>query len=568
MEPDTADRLAASMPWLDGAAETLIAATEPILGEDAPRGLKDALYGVWLGHPLHPAVVALPVGCWTASAIFDLLGEERAADLTLDLGLASAGLAAVSGAAQWRDATNDEGPRRLGALHAILNTAGTACYLGSSIARRNGNRTGGVALSTLGLAVTMASGWVGGELAYQMGVGVDRNAFQSPPDDWTDVLAEDDLPENTPVRVDVGDTPVMLYRDEHGIHAIGAVCSHLGGPLDEGKIENDCVECPWHGSVFRLRDGGVVHGPATSPQPRFETDVRDGRIYVRPQQPQAMEMPSAADLSAAIPEGIPEAVQGIAREGIPAARSAVENIPAVAREAVAGMPEAARDAVEGLPGAAQGIVREAADRVVSVLPGQGGEQRQDQSQERGSGQEQDRERSGGHGREGQSTGDALASGSAALGIRGTAQSASSGTSGERAETGGDYAGAMTGDAVTSERPAGANRLGGSESTGWAGSGAERGEGDSASADAAAPGDDLVVAGTDVPAPPTASAPNAESVPGDGSRECPPGYPIKGNADSGIYHKPHQGSYDRTIPEYCFASPEAAEAAGFRPVGGH
>lgn len=521
MEPDTADRLATSMPWLDGAAGTLLAATEPILGEDAPRALKDALYGVWLGHPLHPAVVALPVGCWTASAVFDLMGEKRAADLTIDLGLASAGLAAVSGAAQWRDATNDEGPRRLGALHAILNTAGTACYLGSSIARRNGNRTGGIALSTLGLAVTMVSGWVGGELAYEMGVGVDRNAFQSPPDDWTDVLADGDLPENTPVRVDVGDTPVMLYRDEHGIHAIGAVCSHYGGPLDEGTIENDCVQCPWHGSVFRLRDGGVVHGPATSPQPRFEVDVRGGRIFVRPMVAGPMELPSASDISAAIPEAIPEAARGAIRGGVPEA--------------------------------AQSIVREAADRVVSVLPGQGGEQRREHVRAQGDGTEQARER----------TGDASAPGSAALGIRSSARSGdepssqaagrgatdaqsgsptiSSRRPGQRANAG---SGGMTADAVTGERPSGA------------GSRADAGSSDrsaAASADAA-PGAELVVAGTDVPAPPTASAPNADSVPGDGSKECPPGYPIKGNADSGIYHKPNQGSYDRTIPEYCFARP--------------
>lgn len=556
MEPDTADRLATSMPWLDGAADALLAATEPILGEDAPRALKDALYGVWLGHPLHPAVIALPVGCWTASAIFDLMGEERAADLTLDLGLASAGLAALSGAAQWRDATNDEGPRRLGALHAMLNTAGTACYLGSSIARRNGNRTGGLALSTLGLAVTMASGWIGGELAYQMGVGVDRNAFQSPPDDWTDVLADADLPENTPVRVDAGDTPVMLFRDEHGIHAIGATCSHLGGPLDEGKIENDCVECPWHGSVFRLRDGAVVHGPATSPQPRFEAEIRDGRILVRPQQPRAMGMPSAADISAAIPDAIPEA-----------ARDAVR----------AAVPEAARDAVrEGIPDAAQGIARAAADRVVSVLPGHGGEQRQDQ------GQGQDREREPDH--------DAAAHADAAFGIRAATPSDSSPSSppaarggtdgpsgaptsgGSQSQPSGDSASRATADAATSDRPASggsAAEAGADRSTaapdGAAGS--SRQSSNAAPAGAASAGAAMGVAGGNVPASPTATAPNADSVPGDGTKDCPPGYPIKGNADSGIYHKPHQGSYDRTIPEYCFASPEAAEAAGFRPVGG-
>ncbi len=54
-----------------------------------------------------------------------------------------------------------------------------------------------------------------------------------------------------------------------------------------------------------------------------------------------------------------------------------------------------------------------------------------------------------------------------------------------------------------------------------------------------------------------------SVPGNGTRECPEGFPVKGNADSMIYHEPGQPSYAATIAEVCFASAAAAEAAGFR-----
>jgi hypothetical protein len=54
-----------------------------------------------------------------------------------------------------------------------------------------------------------------------------------------------------------------------------------------------------------------------------------------------------------------------------------------------------------------------------------------------------------------------------------------------------------------------------------------------------------------------------AVAGDGTATCPPGFPIKGNATSRIYHEPGQSSYPPTIAEFCFASAEAAEAAGFR-----
>jgi nitrite reductase/ring-hydroxylating ferredoxin subunit len=79
-----------------------------------------------------------------------------------------------------------------------------------------------------------------------------------------------------------GDARVLLVRRADGIHATGEVCSHLGGPLAEGKLQGDTIECPWHGSRFCVRDGSVVDGPATHPQPRFETRVNQGRIEVRP----------------------------------------------------------------------------------------------------------------------------------------------------------------------------------------------------------------------------------------------------------------------------------------------
>jgi large subunit ribosomal protein L17 len=57
-----------------------------------------------------------------------------------------------------------------------------------------------------------------------------------------------------------------------------------------------------------------------------------------------------------------------------------------------------------------------------------------------------------------------------------------------------------------------------------------------------------------------------AVRGDGTTECPPDYPVKGNADSGIYHEPGSSSYAQTIPEFCFSSASAAEAAGFTAAG--
>src|SRR4051812_21446527 len=122
------DRLVATMPWLDGVAAVVAKVGEPIVGQNAPKSLKDALVGTWLGHPLHPAMVQLPIGFWTSSIALDALGQEEAADVTLALGLATATGAALTGMAQWQDTQNQEPARRLGALHASLNTVATVFY--------------------------------------------------------------------------------------------------------------------------------------------------------------------------------------------------------------------------------------------------------------------------------------------------------------------------------------------------------------------------------------------------------------------------------------------------------
>lgn len=273
--------LAHRLPWLDGIAETMEQAFEPLLGQDAPRGPRDLLYGTWLGHPLHSAIVTVPVGSWSATMIFDLMGEERAADLSLGLGLVSAVGAAVTGAAQWQDTTSQVEPRRLGALHATLNAATTTLMVGSWVLRKRGRRGTAVALSTVGLGIGLASAWLGGELAYSLGIGVDHAAFETPPTDWTTVAALDDLQDGKPHRVETDGAPVMLLRQGDQIRAIGATCPHLSGPLDEGAIDGDTVTCPWHGSVFCLDDGSLIHGPAMMPVVAYEVRVDGDEVAIR-----------------------------------------------------------------------------------------------------------------------------------------------------------------------------------------------------------------------------------------------------------------------------------------------
>ncbi|MYQ33850.1 Rieske (2Fe-2S) protein, partial [Streptomyces sp. SID4956] len=102
------------------------------------------------------------------------------------------------------------------------------------------------------------------------------------------------------VRCVVDDVPVLVVRESGGeVHALAERCSHLAGPLSEGTVADGCVRCPWHGSVFRLSDGWNVAGPATAPQPAFDTRVVDGHVEVRLPMETVPETPYAGDAFAA-----------------------------------------------------------------------------------------------------------------------------------------------------------------------------------------------------------------------------------------------------------------------------
>jgi nitrite reductase/ring-hydroxylating ferredoxin subunit len=62
---------------------------------------------------------------------------------------------------------------------------------------------------------------------------------------------------------------------------MGATCSHYGAPLDQGSVEGACLVCPWHGSRFRLADGSVARGPATSPQLSYDVRLVGERVQLK-----------------------------------------------------------------------------------------------------------------------------------------------------------------------------------------------------------------------------------------------------------------------------------------------
>ncbi|HEY7264462.1 MAG TPA: Rieske (2Fe-2S) protein [Trebonia sp.] len=241
-----------------------------------PGPARDALHGVWLGHPLHPVLVQVPVGTWLSASLMDAWrGNETASRRLVIAGLAASVPASLAGAADWSE--QHEQQMRVGVVHALTNTAAVVLYAASAAIPARGR-----ILRLAGLTAAMAGGFLGGHIAYRQSAGA--NQAEPVPHlvepGWHDLMPLDQLDGREPATRLLGDVPVVVIRDGEHIHVLAGRCSHLSGPLSDSDYHDGCLTCPWHGSTFRVADGAVVRGPATAPQPVFRTRVTGGNIQV------------------------------------------------------------------------------------------------------------------------------------------------------------------------------------------------------------------------------------------------------------------------------------------------
>lgn len=142
----------------------------------------------WNGHPIHPALVALPIGMWCLSATLDFISLfskneciQEAADDALVAGLVGAGLAAVTGLGEYQRVPDDERAGQIALQHAVTNVSVVALNSVNAIirnGRRGAGRPGGMLpklLSWTTISLISYSGWLGGKLVYNYGTAVDHS---------------------------------------------------------------------------------------------------------------------------------------------------------------------------------------------------------------------------------------------------------------------------------------------------------------------------------------------------------------------------------------------------------
>jgi len=241
--------------------------------------IKDLLNGVWLGHPLHPAITDVPIGAYVVALVLDLTGQRAAATAAIGVGIVFMLVAVLAGYADYIDLEGKS--QRFGTVHSSLMLVALVLYLVSFVLRLGAVPSPAeVWLSVIGFLIVITSAYVGGELVYNLGTQVDRHAWRGGGTKWT-ALDVTEIPPDKPVKAKAGAQTLVVVRRGTGLDALHDVCAHQGCSLADGNVVGETIECPCHGSRYRLRDGMVVRGPSVFDQPHFEVREAEGKIEVR-----------------------------------------------------------------------------------------------------------------------------------------------------------------------------------------------------------------------------------------------------------------------------------------------
>jgi nitrite reductase/ring-hydroxylating ferredoxin subunit/uncharacterized membrane protein len=283
------ERMALPLRGLSNGIASAVDGFYRVLGRPG-KLLQDLLNGSWLGHSLHAVLVDVVIGAATAAVLLDILrvffavdGLETATTWVVGLATLSALGAILSGLTDYKDTNPSSSERDVTGLHGLINIVATVFFAVSLFTRLGGGHDLGFWLLVIGYLVVSVGGYIGGHVVFKYGYMVNHNAFArgTRATEFTPVIAAADVPEETPTKVSMGATSIMLVRRGDVVHALKETCSHAGGPLSKGELKADTITCPWHFSTFNITDGSVVHGPASSRQVSYRARINDGQVELQ-----------------------------------------------------------------------------------------------------------------------------------------------------------------------------------------------------------------------------------------------------------------------------------------------
>jgi uncharacterized membrane protein/nitrite reductase/ring-hydroxylating ferredoxin subunit len=270
--------------------------------------LKAILQGKPFGHPLHPALVHFPIGLFILSLALDIasylldnstnLVLVRGASYAMAIGFAMGFLAILAGLVDRSDIRLDHPARKTVNIHMTLNLTamgivGINLWLRMGQLEQNTTPWFATLLSVIGTVIVLISGYLGGTMVYDDGVGVGRHrrdtltprktidvSMFERKDGRVVVCDADDIRNGETLRVSWNGTIIVIAKWGDEVYAFQEFCTHRYGPLSEGKLSDHQVECPWHRSCFDIRTGKVVEGPAKIDLKTYSATIRAGKIFI------------------------------------------------------------------------------------------------------------------------------------------------------------------------------------------------------------------------------------------------------------------------------------------------
>lgn len=251
------------------------------------------------GHPLHPILVSFPITFFTGALLADLAhhftGNVTYSDIAYYMhiaGVFSAPIAAVPGVLDYLLTVppNSSGKKRA-AKHGITNSIMIVIFIIALFIRNNGdNEILLMGTEAAGLALMITAAWWGGTLIYRNQIGVDHRYAHA--GKWSEefIKSDSNLIELTGLDIlktdqmkllHINDRRIAIARTETGYVAFDDRCSHRGGPLADGVMICETVQCPWHGSQFDTTSGQVKAGPAKEAIKTYSVVDKGGKQYLQ-----------------------------------------------------------------------------------------------------------------------------------------------------------------------------------------------------------------------------------------------------------------------------------------------
>lgn len=255
------------------------------------------------GHPIHPTIVPFPFAFLLGAFGFDIAGRLldnpgfwQTGGVLAIAGLVAALVAAVPGLIDYlRTVPPHSSGKRRATWHMVLNLSTVAVFAIAAVLRGDITTAPDTALLMLegvGAGMLLAAGWMGGTLVTRNQIGVDHRyagagrwkdqSFDAATGQALVVADLNELQVNQMKLLRVGPKRVVLARTEQGYTAFADRCTHRGASLADGAMICGTVQCPWHGSQFDARTGGVKAGPAAHAIEVYRVREQDGRVLLDP----------------------------------------------------------------------------------------------------------------------------------------------------------------------------------------------------------------------------------------------------------------------------------------------